>query len=195
MAHEFASAAQLGFGWVSICFRAGQRDNFVGERVFVAKVVTEGGLFVAPFVPPFRAIGIFFVGYTVLPCIEHLGCAIAGLGDDESRVEVDVAALVAVKVAVGVEGHGEHGLLGDVPVIKEPFEREVVIVENGIGVHENDVVVCFEGFADHGDFNPGLVSVGVAGGLDEFVVVAVYHCWSPLCQWDLLPQGRRGLTI
>lgn len=176
MAHKFARATQLSSAGVSIRFCAGKRDNLVGLRVFVAKVVAESGLFVAPFVPPFGAVRVFIVGHAVFPCIEHLCGAVAGLRDDEARVEVDVSALVAVEVCFWVEGHGKHGLVGDVPVIEKPFEGEMVVVEDGVGVHEYDVVVCFEGFADHGDFDPCLVSVGVGGGLDELVVVAVNHC-------------------
>lgn len=185
MTHEFARATQLGFAGVSIRFGAGQRNNFVGAGVFVAEVVAESGLFVAPFVPPFGAVCIFVVGHAVLPDIKHLGGALAGLGDDEACVEVDVAVLVAVEVCVWVEGHGEHGFFGDVPMVEEPFEREVMVVENGVGVHEDDIIICFEGFADHGDFDPGLVSVGVAGGLDEFVLVAVNHCWSVSRQLEI----------
>jgi hypothetical protein len=64
-------------------------------------------------------------------------------------------------------------ILVDAPVVHEPLEWQVEVVDNGVRVHEHDNGVLLQGAPDDRGLLPRVSSVIVLAGLDKVVLVAV----------------------
>lgn len=96
------------------------------------------------------------------------------LRDDEAGVEHELAKLVLVVLAVGVDGQGE-GVVArvQVPVVQKPLEGEVEVLEDGVGVEIQANLVLLEDGGDDGGLLPRCATVlGLLNG-DKVVLVAV----------------------
>jgi hypothetical protein len=165
-----AASADVG-GAVGVA--AGQCAQFVGLVVGVTDVVAERRLLVGPRVGPVATLGEAVAEGAVVPDVKEFLGALAGLGDDEARVPEDPALCVLVVRRVGILGHGEHSLVGDVPEAHEPLDGHVGLDEDGICVEEDDESVFFKGLLNDRNLDPGVVAVGRGRRADELVVVAV----------------------
>lgn len=96
MAHKLTETSLISPLRVSICFGTGQAEDFVGRVVFVAHVVAERSLFVAPFIAPLRAPVEVPAADAVLPRVEQFNGAWVRLCDDKASVESYIAAFVLV---------------------------------------------------------------------------------------------------
>lgn len=96
------------------------------------------------------------------------------LRDDEARVEHQLAKLVLVVLAVGVDGEGERVVAGvEVPVVEQPLKGQVEVLEDGVGVEVQARLVVLEDGGDDGGLFPRRATVlGLLDG-DEVVLVAV----------------------
>jgi hypothetical protein len=145
--------------------------------VVVPHVVRHSRLLVRPVIRPLGAVGVARARRAVLPALEHVRRLLAALADEEARVPHDLAPGVAVVRDPGVLGGGEHDVLVDVPEAHEPLEGQADVLEDGVGVEEDDDVVRLEGLAHDGHLDPCAVSIFVLRGADEAVVVAVDEGW------------------
>lgn len=175
MPHKDTSASLVANVRGTVAVHAGDRSKLLVRVVIVANVVGESSLLVRPVLCPLLASVVLLLGGTGLPVGEELLGALALAGDDEAGVPHGLALVVAVAGGVGVAGHGDEGVVGDVPEGHEPLEGHVGVHEDGVGVEEDDKLVRLEGFLDHGHLDPCAVSVRVVGGSNESIVVAVNH--------------------
>jgi hypothetical protein len=74
---------------------------------------------------------------------------------------------------VGIFGHSEHSLVGDVPEAHEPLDGHVGLDEDGVRIEEDDESVLLEGLLNDGNLDPCVVAIGRGRRADELVVVAV----------------------
>lgn len=111
---------------------------------------------------PLRTVGVAHVGWTFVPGAENSLCAFTALNDHEAGV--GEGAIEAVVVRSGrsswIERHGNRDFLIDLPVVEEPFDGKVHLVERCICVEEDDELVVVENVGYGTRFDPGVMSVG-----------------------------------
>ena len=91
---------------------------------------------------------------------------------------------------LGVLSDGDGVLVGvDLPVVHEPLDGHVEVVEDGITVDVDDNVVLFEELGDDGGFQPRASTVLAIFDLDVVVRVAVDLAVNPVV------QRTHGLTL
>lgn len=96
------------------------------------------------------------------------------LRNNEASVEHELAKLVLVVLAVGVDGQGE-GVVArvEVPVVQKPLEGKVEVLEYGVGVEIYANLVLLEDGGDDGGLLPRCAAIlGLLNG-DKVVLVAV----------------------
>lgn len=173
VAHKVAPARALALLVVLVAVGVGAGDvaHLVGLGEVVPDVVREGRLLVRPVVLP--VVAAFDLLGARLPHVHHLTRPLAGLRDEESGVEDDLALGVVVWRDVQILGHGNESVGFVVPEVHEPLDGKLEVGDDGIGVEEYHVVVRLESLLENADLDPCTVSVGVVAGLDESVVIAV----------------------
>lgn len=146
MLDELAVAARLALG-EAVGLSAGQVLDVLGE--IVADVGTEatliGGLS-GTVLSELDTVGVLstLVG-AVLPLAENLEGLLVVLENDKTSVEVDLVVLIHVVLVVRIVGKGQRVGVGvKLPVVHEPLEGKVEVVEDGIGVKENAGLVLLE---------------------------------------------------
>lgn len=176
MPHKYtlATTAVFSFGG-TVCFDTWKHFDVLGAVKVIANVVAEGGLLVEHLVLPLCTTLVAALVWALAPRFEHLLGARTLLGDDEACVEVAIASGVIVLRFVGIQRHHDERLLGHVPVVEQPLERQVRVVKHDIRVHEKYVVMRLERFLHDGDLDPGAPAVVVVGSADELVVIAMHH--------------------
>lgn len=166
VADEDTTAMGASTRRVTVAVAARDGPELVGSVVVVADEVAESRLLVSPVVRPLGALGVVNTGRAVLPVVEELLSTVALLRDNEAGVPQDPVFLITVTLGVGILGHGQEGLGLDVPEAQEPLEGQVHLLENGVGIEEDDDIVLLERFSDDGDLDPGAPSILVIRGSD-----------------------------
>lgn len=173
--NELAHAALVGFGeTVGLC--AGQLLDII--RVVVADKGAEaalvGGL-PALAVSELSAAGVLAtLVRAVVPVSEDVVCLVVVLHDHEAGVEEQLAESVVVVLDIGVDGEGERVVVRrDAPIVHEPFEREIEMVEKGVGINKDADVVVLEDLGQNRWLLPRITSILVGVDLDVVVLVTV----------------------
>lgn len=183
MLDELAVAARLALG-EAVGLSARQILDVLG--VIVADVCTEatliGGLS-GTVLSELDTVGVLstLVG-AVLPLAENLEGLLVVLENDETSVEVDLVVLIHVVLVVRIVGKGQRVGVGvKLPVVHEPLEGKVEVVENGIGVKENAGLVLLEDLGQNRGLLPGVATVlkGI-GDVNIVVLVTVVLGWEGL---------------
>lgn len=92
---------------------------------------------------------------TSRPCVHNLVGLGVVLRDDEAGVEHELSKLVLVVLAVGVDSKGERVVGGaDVPVVQEPLEGKIKVLEDGVGIEVYARLVLLEDGGDDGGLFP-----------------------------------------
>jgi hypothetical protein len=96
------------------------------------------------------------------------------LHDHEASVEEQLAESVVVVLDIGVDGEGEGVVVRrDAPIVHEPFEREVEMVEEGVRINKDADVVVLEDLGQNRWLLPRITSILVGVDLDVVVLVTV----------------------
>lgn len=175
MLDELALTARVALG-ETVGLGAEQLLDILG--IIVANVGTEtsliGGLTRAIQLE-FSAIGVLAALLRAgVPLVEDLVGLVVVLGDDETSVEIDVAELVLVVLSVGISGKGERVGGGvKVPVVHEPLEGEVEVVEDGVRVEVDAGIVLLEDLGHDVGLLPGITAILVGVDIDIVVLVTV----------------------
>lgn len=172
---ELAHAALVRLGeTVGLC--AGQLLDFVG--VIVAHKGAEAAL-----VGGLPALAVSELGAArvlaalvgaIVPVLEDFIRLVLVLHDHEASVEEQLAESVVVVLDIGVDGEGEGVVVRrDAPVVHEPFEREIEMVEEGVGINKDADVVVLEDLGQDRWLLPRITAILVGVDLDVVVLVAV----------------------
>ena len=133
-----------------VAVRLGARNFLQIVLVVIAHELAERTLLVEQRVLPLRAVIIPNVVRALMPGAENLLCSVALLRHDETCVAK--RAIESVIVGPGrsswVECHGEGDVGCDLPVVQQPFNRDVHLVEGGVGVEKDDKFIFFEHIRD-----------------------------------------------
>ena len=95
------------------------------------------------------------------------------MGDHEAAVVVGASPRIQVRRSVRVGRHGESRLFPDVPAIEEPLERDLGVLDLGVGIDGDDELVVAQRVRQGRDLGPVRGAVLVVACADELVVVAV----------------------
>lgn len=119
------------------------------------------------------------------------------LRHDEARVEHELAELVLVVLAVGIDGQGE-GVVArvEVPKVQQPLERKVEVLEDGVGIKVQAGLVLLEDGGDDGCLFPrGAAILGLLNG-DKVVLIAVdLGCRPTVSVCKELRKSQQARTI
>lgn len=143
---ELAHATLVGLGeTIGLC--AGQLFDIVGVVVAHkgAEAALVGGLPALAVSELGAARVLATLVRAVVPISEDVVCLVVVLHDHEASVEEQLAKSIVVVLYIGVDGEGERVVVRrDAPVVHEPFERKVEMVEEGVRINKDADVVVLE---------------------------------------------------
>ena len=120
----------------------------------------------------FRVLSLLFGA--AFPGIENVESSIIVLSNDETGVQVIFAKLVLVVFLRRVGGESKRVLLwGELPVVHQPLEGQIEMVENGVGVDENASLVVSENLRHDWGLLPRITAILKFLDIDVVVFVTV----------------------
>lgn len=159
---------------ISVCFVAREDVKLLG--VVVSKVLIDDGLLVGVCQFPHSAARVPVLVGTGHPCVEKLFTLWSLVSDDEAGVQVDVELFdVEEEGIIGILGQSHGGIVGNTPVVEEPFKRQMKMCEDGIAIEENNIFVVLDGLTHRRNLVPCSVKCGVIGELHDLVIISVKH--------------------
>lgn len=127
----------------------------------------------------------------IRPCVEDIESSVVVLRDDEAGVEVVLPELVLVVVLRRVEGEGERvRLRSKAPVVQQPFEGQIKMVEDGIGIDENANVVVSKNLRQNRGLLPRIAAVLELLNVDVVVFVTMDLSCDLLAMGDPSDRGN-----
>lgn len=164
-----------------VCGRVGNTDDDVvaGRVEIVADELGKGALLVAPGFLPLSATRVAFFRRAFGPGLQHLEGVWQVLEHHDTAVEHRFALAVgADSIAVCeylscVDGHRDGRIGRDVPPAEEEFHGHFEVLDDGVGVDEDDEFVRRQHRLEDMRLDPAVPVAAHVLGVVELVVVAV----------------------
>ncbi len=99
--------------------------------------------------------------------------------EDVLALAVDADVVAVGRDLLGVDGQGDGGGGRHVPAVEQELEGQLEVLEDGVGVEEDDELVAAQQLGQHVRLGPRAVVVLDLPRVEELVVVAVDLGWHP----------------
>lgn len=184
VADECAIAPRMGLG-EAVCLIAGELLDVVGVVIpdigAKSSLVCRSAGVIRPELGAFRVAAP--VVWTVLPGVQDLKGSCVVLRYKKSRIEVLLSELVLVPLVRRVKGERQGvGGRANLPVVHQPFEQQVQVSEQSIGVDVYAGLVLCQELRNDCWFFPGSAAIKETVHRYIVVLVSVYLTIQPVVE-------------